>query len=148
MRAHAIGVRAIEQRGIGGHAKTARNRLPDTLHRYLVPAFAANRKIVMLALAVQVNGECKVFAGLEGSKFFLQQECISAKVNILLALHQAGDDFGNLRMHKRLATGDAHHGCAALFHCLKALLRRQVLLKNMGGILDLPAAGAGQIAAK
>src|SRR5438874_2066561 len=71
MRAHAIGIRAIEQRGIGGHAKTARNRLPDTLHRYLVPALAANRKIVMLALAVQVNGECKVFAGLEGSKLYL-----------------------------------------------------------------------------
>src|SRR5437660_10583637 len=133
MRAHAIGVRAIEQRGIGGHAKTARNRLPDTLHRYLVPALAANRKIVMLALAVQVNGECKVFAGLEGSKFFLQQECISAKVNILLALYQAGDDFRDLRMHKRLATRDAHHGGATLFQYRKAVLRRHALPMKLVG---------------
>ena len=49
---------------------------------------------------------------------------------------------------QRLAAGDGDHGRAALVDRAEALLGREVLLEHVRGILDLAAAGAGQVAAE
>ena len=52
--AHALGIGAVEQGGVGGDAKAAVNSFLNSRHRQLVTAFLANRKIVVFALAVHV----------------------------------------------------------------------------------------------
>ena len=114
----------------------------------VVGAFAADGEIVMLVLAVHVDGEGEVLAGLEQVDLFLQQQGVGAEVDVFLARDQAFDDFLDLRMHERLAAGDADHRSAAFFDGLEALLGREVLLEDVRGVLDLAAAGAGQVAAE
>src|SRR5205807_7523624 len=69
-------------------------------------------------------------------------------VHILLALDQAGDNLMNLGMHQRLAARYCDHGRATFFHGAEAFLRREVLLQNVGWILDLATPRARQVAAE
>ena len=69
--AHAVGVGAVEERGVGGDAEAALHRFANALDRDIVPAFLADGEIVMFALAVHVNGESQIFARLEKVEFFL-----------------------------------------------------------------------------
>ena len=101
--AHALRVGAIKKRGVRRHAKPALHRFPYASHRQLVPAFAANRKIVMLFLPVHVHGKRQVFARLEKVQLFFQKQRIRAQINVLLARHQPFHDLGDLRMHQRFA---------------------------------------------
>ena len=102
----------------------------------------------MLALSVHVNGEGEVLAGLEQVQLFLQQERVGAEINVFLARDQAFDDLSDLRVHERLATGNAHQRNAAFFDCLEALLGREILLEDVRRVLDLAASGASQVAAE
>ena len=51
-------------------------------------------------------------------------------------------------MHQRLAAGNAHDRRAAFIDRAETLLGSQVLLQDVRRILNLAAAGAGEIAAK
>ena len=101
----------------------------------------------MLFLAIHVDGECQVLAGLEEVQLFFEQESVGAQVNVLPAGHQTTDDLVDERVHERFPAGDGDGGHAALFHGAEALFRRQLALEDMTRILNLSAAGAGQIAA-
>ena len=107
--AHAVGVGAIEERGVGGDAESALHGLANAFDRDVISAFAADRKIVVLALAIQMDGERQILAGLEQVKLFLQQQRVGAEVDVFLARDQAFHDLGDLRMHQRLAAGDGDH---------------------------------------
>src|SRR5690348_14402150 len=54
----------------------------------------------------------------------------------------------NLRMHQGLAPRNGHYGCTALFGGAEAFFWREIFLKNMRRILDLPASSASQIASE
>jgi hypothetical protein len=47
---------------------------------------------------------------------------------------------------KRFATGDRHHRRAALIHGVEGILHRHILVQDRIRIVDLPAAGASQVA--
>ena len=111
-------------------------------------ALAADGEVVVLLLAVHVDAEGEVLARLEQVELFLQQQRVGAEVDVLLPRDQPFDDFVDLRVQQRLAAGDANHRRAALVDRLEALLRRELLLEDVGGILDLAAAGAGEVAAE
>src|SRR5271167_83843 len=81
-------------------------------------------------------------------ELLLEQQRVGAKVDVLLARDEAGDDLGDLRMQQWLAARDGDHGRATLVHRAQALLHRELLAEHVSGILDLAAAGAGQVAAK
>ncbi len=51
-------------------------------------------------------------------------------------------------MDQRLATGDADHRRATFLDGVEALLRAKALVENVIRILDLAAAGAGEVAAE
>jgi hypothetical protein len=51
-------------------------------------------------------------------------------------------------MEQRLAAGDGDHGRAALFDGGETLLGGELLFEDVGRILHLAAAGAGQVAAE
>ena len=137
-RAHALGIGAVEQRGVGGHAEAALQRFADAVDRDLVAAFAADGEIVVLLLAVQVDAEGQVLARLEEVDLFLQQQRVGAEVDVLLARHQAFDDLVDLRVHQRLAAGDGDHRGAALVHRPEALLGGELRFRMWAGYWILP----------
>src|SRR5271154_7165168 len=63
--AHAVRIGAIEEGGIRSNAEATLDRLAYSLYRLVVTALAANRKIVVFALAIEMDREGKVLAGLE-----------------------------------------------------------------------------------
>ena len=66
----ALGIHAIEQRAVGGDAEAGLDGLANRFDGDLIPAFAADRKIVMIALAIQMNREREVLARLEQVEAF------------------------------------------------------------------------------
>ena len=57
-------------------------------------------------------------------------------------------DLGKLLVEQRLAAGDRDHRRAAFIDGCKAVGHRQALVEDFVGIVDLAAAGAGEIAAE
>ena len=146
--AHAVGVGAVEQSRVGGDAEAARQRFLDSFQRFLVAAFHAHRKIVVLALPVHVHRERQVLAGLEQVDLFFQQQGVGAQIDIFLARNQSFNNFADLRMQQWLPARDRNRGRAALVHRAEAFFRRELRLQNVRGILNLAAAGTRQVAAE
>ncbi len=146
--ADGFGIGAVEERGVSGDAEAAAEGFFDGVDGDVVSTFAADSEIMLFALAVEVHAEGQVFAGLEEIDFFLQQQGVGAEVNVFLAGDQAFDDLADLRVHQRLAAGDGDHGGAAFVDGAEAFFGGEVLLQDVGGVLDLAASGAGQVAAE
>jgi len=138
---------AFEYGRVGGDAEAQLDRLANGGERDLVAAFLAHGQIVMLLLAIHVDRKGEVLAGLEKVQLLLEQQRVRAQVDVLFAGHQTTDDLVDARVHQRFSARDGDGGHAALFHGAEALFGRQLTLQNMTGILDLPAAGARQVAA-
>ena len=115
-------------------------------HRLVVDAVPAHRLVVVLAEPVHVHAEGQVLRGREQVELFLEEDGIRAEIDVLLALHQLGHEPVDLGIHQRLAARDAHHRGTALLDGLDALLHGEVLLEHLGGVLDLAAARAGEVA--
>ena len=147
-RPHALGVGSVKQRGIGGHPETAFHGLTDPIHCDFIPALAANCEVVVLLLPIQMDAESKVLARLEEVDFLFEQQGVGAQVDVLLASHQPFHDLVDFGVHKRFPARNGNHGRAALIHRTEALLGRELALEHVGGILDLAAAGASQVAAE
>ena len=113
----------------------------------LVAAFLADGEVVVLLLAVHVDGEGEVLARREEVQLFAQEQRVGAHVDVLLARDEALHDLVDLRVHERLAAGDGDGRDAAFVDRAEAFFRREMLLQNMAGILDFPASRARQIAA-
>ncbi len=146
--AHAVGVGTVEQRRVGRNAEARSHRRADSLHRDIVAAFAAHRKVVMLLLAVHVDREREILRRFEQMQLLLQQKRIGAHVDVLLTCNQTGDDLRHLRVQQRLTTGNRHHRRSTLFYRPEALLRAQLRFQNMCRILNLSATRTCQVAAE
>src|SRR5271166_5455379 len=70
--ADRVRVCSIEESGVGGDAEASGYRSLDALERDVVSAFAADGEVVVLALAVEVDGERQIFAGLKEVKSFFK----------------------------------------------------------------------------
>ena len=73
VHAYGVGIRAGKQRGIRGDTEARCNGCAHTLHRYVVPAFAAHSEVMVLLLTVHVHGKRKVLRGLKEVKFLFKQ---------------------------------------------------------------------------
>ena len=103
---------------------------------------------MLFALPVEVHTECQVFAGLEEIDLFLQQQSIRAEVDVFLAGYQAFDNFADPRMHQRLAAWDRDHGRATFIDSAEAFFRAQVLLQDVGWVLNFATPRTRKIAAE
>ena len=103
---------------------------------------------MVLALAVYMDGEGKIFAGLKQVQLFLEQQRVGAHVNVLFTFNQSGNNFVNAGVHKRLAARDGYYRCAAFLHGLEAFFRRKLLFEDVGRVLDLATTCAGKVAAE
>src|SRR5437868_11136231 len=146
--AHAVRVGAIKQRRVRGYPETALNLFTDAFHPQVIPTVAADRKIVVFALAIHVDRKRQVLARLEEIELLFEQQRVRAQVYVLLPRHQPFHNLVDLRMHQRLAARYGHHWCPAFVDRLEALFRRQFLLQDVWRILDFAATRASQIAAK
>src|SRR5712692_1096979 len=81
--AHALGVGTVKKRGISSDAEAVRQRFLDALDGLVVPAFQANRKIVVLSLTIHVDGEGQVLARFKQMDFLLEEQRIGAQINVL-----------------------------------------------------------------
>src|SRR5882757_6195581 len=95
-----------------------------------------------------MDRKCKVFARFEESDLLLQQQRVRTQVDVLPARDQPFHDLNDLRVHQWLAARDGNHRRSAFLHGTEALFRRQLLLEDVGGILNLAAAGTRQVAAE
>src|SRR5262249_16160642 len=73
---------------------------------------------------------------------------VRAEVDVLLPLHQFGDELCDVRIHERLAPRDGHDGSPALVDGLEALLDCELLPEDLAWVLDLAATRAGKVAAE
>ena len=149
-RAHRVGIRALEERGVGGHTESHFHGQANSCDGLLVGAFATHCEIVMFFLPIHVHAKRQVLRRLEQPRFqlFFEQQRVSTEVDVLLARDEPLDNFLDLRMEQRLAAWNRNHRRAAFFRRIKALLRSEMTLENVRGILNLATARAGEIAAK
>jgi hypothetical protein len=133
---------------IRSNAEAALDRLAYSFYCLVVTTLAANGKIVVLALAIEMDREGEVLARLEEADLFLEQQSVGAEIDVFLPRHQALNNLANLRVHQRFAAGNGDHRRTALVDCPEALLGRELLLEDMCGILNFAAACASQIAAE
>src|SRR3546814_18169199 len=79
-------------------------------------------------------------------QLLLEQQRVRAEIDELPPCDDAGDDLLDLLMQQRLAARDGHDGRAAFVDRRKTLRNTQPPVQNGVGIVDLAAAGAGQVA--
>ena len=146
--ADGLGVGAVEQRRVGRDPEAAFHRFADSFDGDVVAALAADGEVVVLFLAVHVDGEGEIFAGREEVDLFLEQQGVGAEVDVFLAGDEAFDDLADVGVEEGLAAGDGDHGGAALVGGFEAFFGRELFLEDVGGVLDFAAAGAGEVAAE
>ncbi len=92
MRTHTVGVGAVEERRVGCNAEASSNCGANAFQRDIVAALTADGEVVMLALAVDVNGEREILARRKEVQLLFEQKSVGAHVDVLLARDEAGDD--------------------------------------------------------
>ena len=128
--------------------KPLRLRQLDRRDRALVDAVLADRVVVHLLVAVEMDRPDEIGIGLEEIELLLQQQRVGAEIDEFLARDDALDDLLDLAVEQRLAAGDRHHRRAAFVDRFEAFCDRQALVQDRVGIVDLAAAGAGEVAAE
>ena len=143
---HALRIGVIEEGRIGRDPVPPLQRRFDRPHRHLIDTVPADRQIMFVFQSVHVDAECEKLRGLILVKFSLHQNRIGAEIHIPLLRDQPTDNRGHLGMDHRFATGNTDDRGATLLRRRQALLRRESLIQHMIRVLNLSAAGTGQIA--
>ena len=123
-------------------------RRGDRRHRAVVDAVLADRDVVLLARAVQVHRPGEPLARLEQVHLLFQQQRVGADDDELLARDGALTICSISRCSSGSPPAITTTGRAALVDRLHAFGDRQALVQDLRRIVDLAAAGAGQVAAE
>src|ERR1700733_1169109 len=145
---YAVGVFAHKQRAVDRYAKAFAARKPDCRDRLVIDSLLADRLIVPLPIAVQMDRKCQVRRRLVFVNVLGEQNRIGAQVDEFLACHDAGDDLRHFLMNQWLAAWNGYDGRATFVHRAQCVFQTHALLENLLGVIDLPAPGAGEIALK
>ena len=103
---------------------------------------------MLLLQAVEMDGKGEIGAGRKQVEFLLHEQRIGAQIDELPALDDTGDDLVDFLVQQRLAAGDRDDRRAALVDRVQAFPEAELLPENFIGIVDLAAAGAGQVTAE
>src|SRR5215469_272175 len=136
----------VEEGGVGVHPEPAPLAFLDGGNGLVENAFLADGLVVPVAQSVDVDDPGEVRRGLELVQFLRDQQRVGAQEHELLALDELIDDHVNLRVHQWLAARYRDHGRAALFDGPDGLLDRHPLLQQAGGLLNLAAPSAFEVA--
>src|SRR6266702_7236547 len=139
---------AVEDGGIDVDGEAARLGRLDRGHGAVEHALLRHRLVVMVLQPVEMDGEEQIGRGLEQIELLLEQQCVGAERDELLARHEAAHDLADLLVDQRLAAGNRYHRRAALVSRVPALLRGHAAVEDRIRIIDLAAADAGEVAAE
>ena len=92
--------------------------------------------------------QVKFGCGLYWSIFLASSSALVHRITNLSRSMKPSHDLGHVAVEQRLAAGDGDGRRAAFVDRLHALLVRQALVQDLVRIIDLAAAGAGQVAAE
>jgi hypothetical protein len=120
----------------------------DGSHGTIVDAVLANRAIVILAVAVEMDRPAKIRARLELVNFLLEQQSICAEIDESLFSNHAPCDLVYFAMQQGLATCDDDHRRPAFVGRRDAFIDAEALVEDCVRIVDLAATGTCEIAAE
>ena len=143
-----LGAGIVEEGAVDRDAEAHLLGLRDRRHGLVVDAALADRLVVHLLVAVEMDRPGEVRARLVLLDLLLKEERVRADDRELLLGDDALDDLRQVLVEQRLAAGDDHDGCAALAHGFERVGDRQPLVQDLVRIIDLAAARAGEIAAE
>ena len=144
----AFRIGAVEQRAVDLGAEALGLRQLDRGDGLFVGAVLADRLVVHGLVAVEMDRPGEIRMRLVLVDLLGQQQRVGAQDHELVARDEALDDLRHLAMEQRLAAGDRHGRRAAFVDRFHALVIDEALVQDLVGIIDLAAAGAGQIAAE
>ena len=143
--AHAFRVGIVEERRIGGHPMSPLQRRLDGLHRDVIDAVPAHRQIVLIFQSVHVDAEREKLRRLILIEFPLHQNRIGTEIDVPFLCDQPANNRRHFGMDHRLSAGNADDRGSAFFGRRPTLLRSKSLIQHMVRVLNLSAAGTGQI---
>ncbi len=139
---------AIEEGAVDREPESALLGGLDGAHGAVVDAVLAHRAVVHFLVAIEVDVPREELVRLEQVHLLLEQQRVRAEIDELLSGQDALDDLRQLLMQKRLTAGDRDHGRAALIDRGERVGDRKALVQNFVRVVDLPAAGTGEVATK
>ena len=96
-------------------------------------------------LAVQMDRERQEFRRCEPVEMFFEQQRVRTEIDVFFALDQLNDDLINLLVDQRFATGDRNHRGTAFFCGTDRVFNRNSFVQDSARVIDLAAAGTGEI---
>src|ERR1700733_13235748 len=141
-------VRVVEEGAVDGDAEALRLGGFQRLDRAIVDAWLADRLVMHLLVAVEMDRPGEVRARLVLIDLLFEQQRIRAHDRKFLARYDALDDLCQVSVQQRLAARHDDHGGAALVDRGQRVLNGDPFVKNGGGIVDLAATGASEVAAE
>src|ERR1019366_4592844 len=135
-----------KERAVDGDAKAALAQQLDRGDRLVEHPFLAHRRIVLALHAVQVDRKSQVRRRLVFIDVLGYQQRVGAQIDEFLARDDALDDLRQALVDQRLAARDRHPRGAAIVDRLQRIGDAHAALQYVLLIVDLAAAGAGQIA--
>src|SRR6185312_2997198 len=136
----------LKQGAVDGAAEALGTRELDRRDRLVEHPLLTDRLVVPLAVAVEVHGEREIGRGLVLVDVLGEQDGVGAEVDEALARDDPGHDLRHLLVDERLTSGDGHHRRPALIDGVQRVFHGDPLLQGLFRIVDLAAAGAGEVA--
>src|ERR1700722_9733940 len=143
---YTLRICVIEEGAVDRDAEALRLRLLERRNRAVVDAWLADRLVMHLLVAVEMNRPGEIGARLVLIDLLLEQQRIGAHDRKFFARNDALDDLRQIPVQQRLAARHDDHGRPALIDRGQRVLNRDAFVKNSVRIVDLAAAGASEVA--
>ena len=144
--AHPGDVRPLEEGRVRRDPEAASDRLLDRPLGDRMDPVAIDGPVMGLPVPVEVDREREVPGRAEPVQVLLQEDRVGAEIDVLPAGDDALDDRVDLRVEERLPAGDRDHRRTALVDRGEALVDGELATEDVGGVLDLSASGAREVA--
>ena len=144
----ALRIRVVEEGAVDRDAEALGLGRLQRLDRAVVDARLADRLVVHLLVAVEMDRPGEIGARLVLIDLLFEQQRVGADDREFLARDDALDDLRQVPVQQRLAARHDDHRRAALVDRGQRVLNRDALVQDGVGIVDLAAARASEIAAE
>ena len=139
---------SLEDGGVGGDPEAPLLGRLDGPDGDVENAVPADQMVVFFLETVEMDGQSQVGRRLYPVQILLEKDGVRAEVDEPLPVHESLHDFSDFVVDQGFAARNGDDGGFAFFRGAEALLRRQPLVQDLLGILDLSASGAFQVAAE
>src|SRR5580704_9395864 len=143
---YTLRVRVVEEGAVDGDSRGLPLGLHERCNGAVVDAWLADRLVVHLLVAVEMDRPGEIGARLVLIDLLFEQQGVGADDRKFFARNDALDDLRQISVQQRLAARHDDHRSAALVDRGQGVLDRDPFVKNGVGIVDLATAGASEVA--